>query len=100
MNQTEITLEVNPKIAPILFGRCDQNLRLLSEELGITLSTRGNEVYLAGEEEEVNLGLRALELLRNQVKSGVAPGAHEVRYALDLARQREESGRAGGRERV
>lgn len=89
MNQTEITLEVNPKIAPILFGRCDQNLRLLSEELGITLSTRGNEVYLAGGEEGVNLGLSALEFLRNQVKSGVTPGVHEVRYALDLARQRE-----------
>lgn len=92
MSQTEITLEINPEIAPLLFGQFEQNLQQIAEGLGITLSARGNTVYLAGEEETVNQGLAVLEILRDQIRKGMVPGVHEIRYALDLVRQEENDG--------
>lgn len=86
MINSVITLEVNPEIAPVLFGQLNQNLRQISEELDVNLSARGNTLHISGDEESVSLALMVLETLRDRVAQGVVPGPHEIKYALDLAR--------------
>ncbi|HEY8391540.1 MAG TPA: PhoH family protein [Capillibacterium sp.] len=84
MRHSEITLEINPKIAPVLFGEYDQNLKDLATALEVTLAARGNQLYLAGDEEKVDKALVVLEELRNQAEKGVALGPHEIRYTVDV----------------
>lgn len=86
MINSVITLEINPEIAPILFGQLNQNLRQISEELDVNLSARGNTLHISGDEENVSVVLLVLETLRDQVAQGIVPGPHEIKYALDLAR--------------
>ncbi|HHU50748.1 MAG TPA: phosphate starvation-inducible protein PhoH [Firmicutes bacterium] len=86
MINSVITLEINPEIAPILFGQLNQNLRQISEELDVNLSARGNTLHISGDEEDVSVVLLVLETLRDQVAQGIVPGPHEIKYTLDLVR--------------
>lgn len=89
MINSVITLEINPEIAPILFGQLNQNLRQISEALDVNLSARGNTLHISGDEEDVSVVLLVLETLRDQVAQGIVPGPHEIKYALDLARDNQ-----------
>jgi phosphate starvation-inducible PhoH-like protein len=84
LHHSEITLEINPQIAPVLFGEYDQNLKDLAAALEVNLSARGNMLYLAGDEQKVDKALAVLEELRNQAEKGVVLGPHEIRYTVDV----------------
>jgi len=84
LRHSEITLEINPKIAPVLFGEYDQNLKDLAAALEVTLTARGNQLYLAGDEQKVDKAVMVLEELRNQAEKGVVLGPHEIRYTVDV----------------
>ncbi len=90
MNHSEIALDINPEIAPVLFGQYDQNLKELSKALGVELTARGNTIFLSGEDENVTEALDVLEKLRNQVEKGVMLGPAEIRYMLDLLERGDE----------
>ncbi len=91
MSHSEITLEINPKIVPILFGQFDQNLKELSAAMGVALTARGNTLFLSGANEKVNQTLEVLEQLRNQAEKGVILGPHEIRYTLDVLTRGDEN---------
>lgn len=93
MNQSTLTLEIKPETAPVLFGQFDQNLRQIAEELEIDLSARDNTIYLSGEEKAVKQALTVLEQLKNQVNKGVFPGPSEIRYALELVKGEDMTGK-------
>ena len=60
MDEQLIQLHVeDPNEAIMLLGISDQNMKLIEEELGITIMTRGDTISLAGNEENRNSG-RAL----------------------------------------
>ena len=87
MSHSEITLEIDPKIAPVLFGEYDQNLKDIAAALEVMLSARGNTLFLAGEEQKVDEALAVLEQLRNQAEKGAILGPHEIRYTVDVLRR-------------
>lgn len=93
MNQGNLTLKVDPEAAPALFGQYDQNLRQIAEELGIDLKAQDNTIYLSGDNEAINQALAVLEQLKAQVENGLFPGPSEIRYALDLVKSGNESGK-------
>lgn len=78
---------MDPKIAPELFGKFDEHLRLIGEGLGLELSSRGNVLNIQGEEKTVAQALSVLETLRSRVGQGIALTAHDIRYAVDLIRE-------------
>jgi len=88
-----LTLKVDPEAAPALFGQYDQNLRQIAEELGIDLRAQDNTIYLSGDNEAINQALAVLEQLKAQVENGLFPGPSEIRYALDLVKSGNESGK-------
>ncbi|HHW12014.1 MAG TPA: PhoH family protein [Firmicutes bacterium] len=87
MSHSEITIEIDPKIAPILFGEYDQNLKDIAAALEVMLSARGNTLFLAGEEQKVDEALAVLEQLRSQAEKGTILGPHEIRYTVDVLRR-------------
>lgn len=89
MNHSEITLEIDPKIAPILFGEYDQNLKDIATALDVTLSARGNTLFLAGDAQKVDNALAVLEQLRSQAEKGTVLGPHEIRYTVDVLSRSE-----------
>ncbi|HHU82722.1 MAG TPA: PhoH family protein [Firmicutes bacterium] len=93
MNQENLTLKVDPQAAPALFGQYDQNLRQIAEELGIDLTAQDNTIYLSGDNKAVNQALAVLEQLKVQVENGLFPGPSEIKYALDLVKSGNESGK-------
>ena len=86
MTNSVISLEINPEIAPVLFGQLNQNLQQIAEELEVNMSARGNTVYISGDEERVAQSLTVMENLRDQVTQGIIPGPQEIAFALKLVR--------------
>ena len=91
---TQISIEIDPKIAPVLFGKFDEHLRQIAKEMGVELSSRGNNLGLRGDEKSVAQTLAVLESLRNQVGQGVVLSSPDVRYAMDLVREGKDGQKA------
>lgn len=91
MSHSEIALDINPQMAPVLFGQYDRNLTELAAALGVALSTRGNTLFLSGEQGQVNKALAVLEKLREQAEKGDELGPDDIRYALDVLNRAVEN---------
>ena len=90
MSHSEITLDINPQIAPVLFGQYDRNLTELAGALGVELSARGNTLFLSGEEGRVNQALAVLEKLRKQAEKVDELSPDDIRYALNVLNRAAE----------
>ncbi len=90
MSHSEITIDIHPQIAPVLFGQYDRNLAELAVTLGVELSARGNTLFLSGEEERVNQALAVLEKLRKQAEKVDELSPDDIRYALNVLNRAAE----------
>ncbi len=90
MSHSEITIDIHPQIAPVLFGQYDRNLAELAVTLGVELSARGNTLFLSGEEERVNQALAVLEKLRKQAEKVDELTPDDIRYALNVLNRAAE----------
>ncbi|HEX2953106.1 MAG TPA: PhoH family protein [Bacillota bacterium] len=86
-DKTQLNLEIDPKIAPELFGKFDEHLRQIAQVLGVELSSRGNILNIEGNEQDVGKALTVLETLRNQVGQGITLSPHDIQYTLNLVRE-------------
>src|SRR5713101_5866989 len=87
------TNEIKEKIAfddagtaQTLFGSGSVNLKLVSEETGVELHARGNEVTLVGRGDDVALTRALLEQLYGFAKRGTALGSEDVVRAARVLR--------------
>ncbi|MCC9601820.1 PhoH family protein [Stieleria sp. JC731] len=79
---TEATLTVSaPEELLQLFGPRDQHLRILRQLFDVTITHRNGRVRIAGESDNVNGALRALEKLRHKVQKQGAIGNQDVETA-------------------
>ncbi|GAA1370860.1 PhoH family protein [Peribacillus frigoritolerans] len=83
-----IKLEIeSPNEAVALLGNGDSNVKVLEEELGISVITRGEAVSVAGDIERVTMGEEILKALLTVVRKGIAISSRDVLYAIELARK-------------
>ncbi|MET1179845.1 PhoH family protein [Peribacillus simplex] len=83
-----IKLEIkSPNEAIALLGNGDSNVKVLEEELGISVITRGEAVSVAGDIERVTMGEEILNALLTVVRKGIAISSRDVLYAIELARK-------------
>ncbi|MCY9006679.1 PhoH family protein [Peribacillus frigoritolerans] len=83
-----IKLEIeSPNEAIALLGNGDSNVKVLEEELGISVITRGEAVSVAGDIERVTMGEEILKALLSVVRKGIAISSRDVLYAIELARK-------------
>lgn len=73
------------RLLPVLFGEYDRNLLRIEETLDIRISSRGNQIFLYGESQALEVGQRALNKLYQRLKGGLPIDAAEVDAALRLS---------------
>jgi len=75
-------LTVNEDHIEQLFGTRDENLRYLEERLGVTVSARGPEVQVSGDENGELIASRVLESFDRMLASGGAISKEEYRTGV------------------
>ncbi len=70
-----------------LFGKFDQNLRMIEDSFGVRLVTRGNTITVTGPGADVERVRALLERLLGLLEEGHHLSGHDVKYAVDLARE-------------
>ena len=70
-----------------LFGFNDQNVALIEQECSVTVSLRGAELHISGEENDVALAKDVMEKLMEMIRRGDLVDRSRIRYAIALARE-------------
>lgn len=86
-NVVEHKVELEPRSAPQLVGKLEENIRLIEEGLDLTIFSRGNELVFTGERARVDQGVSIIEILNTQIKKGHTLTLDEIRYLINLARE-------------
>ena len=68
--------------ANILFGRHDENLKFIKQELTIQITARGEKLTLQGEKDNVILAEKLMTELINNVRLGKQIHKHEIDCAI------------------
>ena len=79
-------------LLPRLFGERDLNLERIEKQLGVTLSTRGNFVAIAGPPVAVELARTVLAGLYESLRRGRDVDSADIDAAIRLARAAEDDG--------
>ncbi|MGE6375413.1 PhoH family protein [Peribacillus muralis] len=83
-----IKLEIeSPNEAIALLGNGDSNVKVLEEELGISVITRGEAVSVAGNIDRITMGQEILKALLTVIRKGIAISSRDVLYAIELAKK-------------
>jgi phosphate starvation-inducible protein PhoH and related proteins len=77
----------NPAEAIALLGNADSNLKIIEEELQVSIVTRGESVSLSGDEERVILASQILDKLIFVIRKGVTISQRDVLSAIQMAQK-------------
>lgn len=78
----------NPAEAIALLGNSDQHIKLIEQELDVSIITRGESVSLSGETEKVTLAGQVLDKLMDVIRKGITISGRDVLYAIQMAQKR------------
>jgi phosphate starvation-inducible protein PhoH and related proteins len=77
----------NPNEAIALLGNSDNNIKLIEEELEVSVVTRGESVYVSGTSERVEIAGKILDKLLYVIRKGINISQRDVVYALEMAKK-------------
>ncbi|MGM0471620.1 MAG: PhoH family protein [Bacillota bacterium] len=86
MAQEEIILPTN-EVAKEIFGRHDQNLKLIEESFAVDIFARGTEVQVEGAVAEVEQVVKLFEELNKIISQDHDLTTQEIEYAVELAKE-------------
>ena len=73
-----------------LFGSFDENIRQVEEEYSVKVISRGSDLKVSGEAENVAKATRAIEGLLTLINKGEALSEQNVRYVLSMVNEGSE----------
>ena len=73
-----------------VFGSFDENIKQVEKEFSVTVISRGSELKVAGEAENVQKGVRAINGLLTLINRGESLSDQNVRYVLSLVNDGKE----------
>ena len=76
----------DPNEAVMLLGISDQNMKLIEEELGVSMITRGDTITLNGTEQQQIAGRNLIEQLLKVIRKGININQRDVATALEMVR--------------
>ncbi|MGD9559858.1 MAG: PhoH family protein [Oscillospiraceae bacterium] len=88
MIERQIEFE-NMEVALAVFGRQDENAKLLESEFGISMIFRGAEIKLVGAEEAMDMAAKTIEAMVRLHDTGLPLDEQAVRYCILLKREGE-----------
>jgi phosphate starvation-inducible PhoH-like protein len=77
----ELTLHSNTE-AKLLYGPCDENLKLIEKELGVLIFARGETITVEGDKEKVEDAFKLFQELLITIREGGQIRRHEILYAV------------------
>lgn len=88
MEQTKITIDAgNLDDMQRLLGTFDENLNIVTRELGVQASVDGVLLKLSGDVDNVTLAARVLEGILKLIRAGEAVDKSRIVYCIELARE-------------
>lgn len=78
------------ELAVSLFGSFDENIKMIEKEFDIGVVSRGSEIKVTGEAENVSKGVRAINGLLMLINRGEALSDQNVRYVISLVNEGNE----------
>ena len=89
---TEQTISVERMEDAIdVFGSFDENIKLIEHELGVSVVSRGSDLKISGEAEQVRYAVKALEGLLSLAARKESITEQNVRYIINLVRAGNEA---------
>ena len=85
MPSSEALLEVDHQLMPELFGKLDENMKIIEKELKVNVINRGDKVLIKGAHGDVKLTKSILTDLIATINKGVALSTSNVNYAVKSA---------------
>jgi phosphate starvation-inducible protein PhoH and related proteins len=70
-----------------LIGNSDANLKVMEQELNVSIITRGETIYVSGEAQKVEMVGNVLEALLYVIRRGISVSQRDVMYAIQMARK-------------
>ncbi len=70
-----------------LFGSFDENIKLIEKSFSVSVLSRGSELKIQGEAENVELASKAISGLLLLINKGEQLGEQNVRYVISLAKE-------------
>ena len=89
MTEQIVTLEAMEQ-AVSLFGSFDENIRMVEREYSVSVVSRGADLKIIGEAENVALAMRAIHSLLLMINKGETASDQNVRYVLSLVNEGNE----------
>ncbi len=74
-----------------LFGSFDENVKLIEKEFSVSVVSRGSDLKITGEAENVSAAARAVNGLLTLINKGEALSEQNVRYVISLVREGSEN---------
>ena len=74
-----------------LFGAFDENIRIIEQELSVSVVNRESSLKISGEAENVMLAVKAIQGLLSLSAKGETISQQNVRYIIELVRAGQES---------
>lgn len=90
MTDDLITINVqleNHNEAINLIGNSDANLKIIEQELGVSIVTRGEQISVSGDHEKVEMVNQIINKLIQLIRKGINISGRDVVYALQLAKK-------------
>ena len=88
MEQTKISIDAgNLDTMQKLLGTFDENLNIVTQELGVQASVKGVRLKVSGEEGSVVLAARVLEGILKLIRAGESVDKSRIVYCIELARE-------------
>lgn len=84
--QKVLTIQTNDE-AKALFGKCDENLRLVESGFGVKITSRGERLTISGNKHAVERGVRLFEELLAIVRRGGTIKRDEISYSIRSLRK-------------
>ena len=78
-----------------LFGSFDENIRQIEQEFRVKVLSRGSDLKISGEADDVQKAVRAVNGLLMLINKGEALSEQNVRYVLSLVNERAEDKLSG-----
>ncbi|MDU5805992.1 MAG: PhoH family protein [Peptoniphilus harei] len=91
MTKMEKSIEINDiNLMSILFGKLDENIALIEKELGLSIKSKEDKIFISGEEDAVEDGAVLLSNLVETAKKQNSLSLSDVRYAISLIKNNEK----------
>ena len=74
----------------MLFGNFDENIELIEEETGVNIITRGTNLIITGNSQQVDLAYTVISKLLDMIERKESIDRAQIRYAIQLATEGKE----------